>query len=473
MNFEIHNSLNHRDEFFEHSKETEINLYTCGPTVYNYVHIGNLRAYLFPDILKRVLEFNGYKVRWVMNITDVDDKTIANTIKKYGSNAGVKELNEFTQEYFDKFLEDLNKINIDAEKIHFVKVTDKIKEIQEFILELLEKGYAYKADDGSTYFNIQKYQNDFKDYGKLVGEKFLEGKKIGARVKVDEYDKDNLSDFALWKAHGSDDANIFWEHPTLGKGRPGWHIECTVINHDTFNAATDIHTGGIDLMFPHHTNEIAQAQPIYKPFVRYWMHSEHILVDNKKMAKSLGNVYILNDLIQEGIMDGLDLRFLILQSHYRSQLNITKESLRAAKNGLNKMREQLGILKSQNSEQGVVLSEYLEKFNYSINNDLNTAEALALSFEILNSNEKPENKLATVLEFDKVFGLKLNETWILPRQFVKETELDQETKDLVQIRDQARKNRDFKTSDKIRKELENKGYEVLDTPEGTKIRKNS
>ncbi len=471
MDFKFYDSLARKNEIFEHGKSEKIKLYTCGPTVYNLVHLGNLRAYIFPDILKRALEFNGYGVDWVMNITDVDDKTIANTIKKYGAGAGTQELSRFTQEYFERFLSDLSRINIDAAQIRFVKVSEKIPKIQEFILRLMEKGYAYKAEDNSTYFSIEKYQNDFGDYGALVGGKFLEGKKIGARVKVDEYDKDDLSDFALWKARDKSDGGIFWDHPILGQGRPGWHIECTVINHDAFGSGTDIHTGGIDLLFPHHTNEIAQAQPIYKPFVNYWMHSEHILVENKKMSKSLGNFLILDELEKAGELEGLQFRFLVLQSHYRSQMNITKQSMEAAKNGFVKLQDQAAELKIQaHGDSGKIIQGAYEKFEQAINNDLNTAEALAITYELLGASEKPENKFATLLEFDKVLGLELGNA-ALQKEFISANKLSREIKEILRRRNNARKNKDFATSDKLRQEIESKGYEILDTPEGTKLRK--
>ena len=478
MALKIFNTLGHDLEEFKPSDKNKVKLYTCGPTVYNHVHIGNLRAYITPDILKRALEFNGYDVDWVMNITDVDDKTIANTIKKYGQNAGVAELQKFTDEYFQIFLEDLKKININPEGIRFVKVTEKIADIQLYILELLKKGYAYTADDDSTYFNIEKYQKDFGNYGELVGEKFLEGKKVGARVKVDEYDKENLSDFALWKAHGPDDGQIFWDHPTLGKGRPGWHIECTLINYYAFEQkTTDIHSGGIDLLFPHHTNEIAQAEPIYGKgkFVNYWLHSEHILVDNKKMSKSLGNFFTLSDLEKEGIADGLDLRFLMLQSHYRSRLNITKESLAAAKNGLRNLKKSIASIDQNIKETGKNYTEgdvLLKEFSEALNSDLNTPEAMSILYKSI-GNSRPKEEKNLIFKFDEVLGLNLDQkaTDSVSDSINISEDIKIEVKNLIAERDTARKNKDYKLSDQLRKKLETSGYEVLDTPEGTKLKK--
>src|SRR3989344_2665129 len=250
-------------------KPPSVNLYTCGPTVYESAHIGNLRSYIFSDVLRRALKYNGYKVNWVMNITDIDDKTIKRTVDKYGPTATPKELREYTEKYFASFKEDLKKINIpiDEPEIKFIRVSEKIDAIKNFIKKLIKLGYAYKTDDG-VYFSIKKYQEKFGDYGGLVCENFLKGKKTGTRVKLDEYEKENINDFAIWKGHDPSDADIFWSDDELGEGRPGWHIECSVINHEAFGGeATDIHTGGVDLIFPHHTNEIAQTQPLYKPFV--------------------------------------------------------------------------------------------------------------------------------------------------------------------------------------------------------------
>ena len=472
MPLEIFNTLGRKKEAFQAKSKTQVNLYTCGPTVYNYVHIGNLRSYIHSDILKRVLNFLNYNVRWVMNITDVDDKTIGGTIKEAGDSADVTKLEKFTNTYTQAFLSDLDKINIVRQDIEFVKVTEKISDIQLFILELLKKGYAYRAEDGSVYFSIEKYQQDFNDYDKLVGEKFLEGKKIGARVNSDEYEKDNLSDFALWKAHGTDDAQIYWEHPELVKGRPGWHIECTLINYLKFPEGTDIHTGGIDLIFPHHTNEIAQAQPVYRPFVNYWLHSEHILIDGKKMSKSLGNFWTLEDLEKQQIGDGLSLRYLYLQSHYRSPLNVTEESLRAAKSGLRNLKNKIAEVALLDKQKQNRLDEnpsadetFLNRFKNALSDDLNTAEALSIMQSVLTSDLQPNQKLATIFRFDEVLGLDLNQ--IENHEIIENPHLQA----LVEKRDSARVNKDYQASDKLRLEIEELGYEVLDTLTGTKIRK--
>lgn len=473
MALKLFNTLGRQKQEFTPLSGNEVRLYTCGPTVYNHVHIGNLRAYISADILKRVLEFNDYDVNWVMNITDVDDKTIANTIHKFGDRADVTSLKNYTNEFFQTFLDDLEKINVQQKDIQFVKITEKIADIQEYIELLLQKGYAYKAEDGSTYFNVGKYQKDFGDYASLVGEKFLEGKKTGTRINLDEYKKDDVADFALWKATGPDDALIYWDHPTLGKGRPGWHIECTLINYLKFETGTDIHTGGVDLIFPHHTNELAQAQPIYKPFVKYWIHSEHIQVENQKMAKSANNFYTLRDLEKEGSSSGPALRYLILQSHYRSKLNVTKESLLAAKNGLANIVADIARYKKElqdfDPNVGLANVRFVEEFREALNDDLNTAEALAVFSKLLSSNLPTSEKLQTAYKFDEVMGLGLEDAPIT--QPVNLKELDQEILQLLKKRAEARAAKDYDSSDALRKELESKGYEILDTPEGSEVRK--
>lgn len=485
------NTLKHDLLEFKPKSTGKVNLYTCGPTVYDFAHIGNLRAFIFADIIKRALQFNGYDVNWVMNITDIDDKTISGAIKQFGQNAGVEALVKFTNQYFELFLEDLKEVNINRNDISFVKVTEKIADIQLFILKLMDLGFGYKAEDGSIYFSIEKYQEKFGDYGALVGEKFLEGKKVGARVKVDEYDKDNLSDFALWKAHSPEDANIFWDHPILGKGRPGWHIECTLINYFKFPEGTDIHTGGVDLIFPHHTNEIAQAIPVYrsqrvdkghdaeKNFVEYWLHSEYITVENKKMSKSAHNFITLNELIKEQICNGYDLRYLYLQSHYRTKLNVTKESLNAAKNGLTKLKAAIGRLikevgygqtsgqaktdeqsNQNNQDQSHPDTQIIQQFTETLNNDLNTPQALAILQQTVETELPSKIKLATIYKMDEIFGLDLQSSKSV--EYIDISDLDETMRNLIERRQEARKLKDYELSDELRLEIESRGYIVID-----------
>ncbi len=446
-----------------------VRFYSCGPTVYGTAHIGNLRSFITADLLARSIEMSGTLIEWVMNITDVDDKTIASTIKEFGESADVNRLRAFTQRYTDGFLEDLRNVGIEAGNIEFVNVSDVIPEIQKYIIRLIELGFAYKAEDGSTYFSITAYQEKFGDYGSLVGEKFLQGMVIGARVAVDEYEKDNLADFALWKAQVPNDGGIYWDDPVLGRGRPGWHIECTLINYMKFPSGTDIHSGGIDLLFPHHTNEIAQALPVYgaTPFVGTWIHSEHILVEGRKMSKSLGNVYTVADLIKNGWGDGQSLRFLILQSHYRTQMNITVDSLGAAKAGLQNIHSQTDhLLKHMGSEFAADLTisnDFVLRLQQAMQNDLDTPTAIALIFEVLKSSLPSPEKLSTLSAFERALGLQLIGTLTIAE------EIPVEIQAIVIRRDAARTAKDYSASDALRIELEQLGYEVSDTASGTVV----
>jgi cysteinyl-tRNA synthetase len=473
----IYNTLSKKVE--EIAKKDHLNLYTCGPTVYNYAHIGNLRSYIMADLLYRTLKFDGYKPKWVMNITDIDDKTIKGTVAKFGQNATVENLREFTQFYLDEFLKDLARVNVLKDEITFIRVTDVMPQIQQFVVDLVNKGYAYKAEDGSTYFSIEKYQKDFGDYGELVGNKFLEGKKVGARVAVDEYEKENLSDFALWKAWDkTSDAEIYWDHKQLGKGRPGWHIECSVINQIGFNGEpTDIHTGGVDLIFPHHTNEIAQSQALLGKgnFVKYWFHSEHLLADNKKMAKRDGSFLLLKDLAEKVPLPGLALRYLFLQSSYRARQNFTMESFLGAYKALEKMHNTLTAHKIIGENQEL----QKDKFNHfiglltqdasnNLGDDLNLPSALANVWTVLNTKEININTQDEIIkQYDGILGLSLAQ---LPN-IVEEITVPANVQKLFDERQQARDQKDFAKSDELRQQIETLGFEVLDTPEGQKLKK--
>lgn len=435
----LYNTLSKNIDPFVPFHHDHVNLYTCGPTVYNYAHIGNLRSYIMADLLYRSLKFEGYSPRWVMNITDIDDKTIKATIAKYGKDATVENLREITKFYFDEFLKDLGEVNVLKDEIKFIRVTDVIPEIQEFIISLMQKGYAYKAEDG-IYFSIEKYQKDFGDYGQLVGEKFLEGKKVGARVVVDEYEKENLSDFALWKHHNTEtDGQIFWSHPKLENGRPGWHIECSVINKIAFKGEpTDIHTGGVDLIFPHHTNEIAQSQPFYRPFSRFWYHNEHLLVDGERMGKRFNNFYTIRDLKGKGF-SGQDLRYFFLNSSFTSQQNFTLEGLASSRTAIKKL---LALPKAKTISN---------EFKNSFNDNLNFSKALASVWSGNNLSELENSVLG--------FSAQSDET------------VSAEIQVLIEQRKEAKLKKDFAKSDELRRQIEDLGYEVMDTPDGQKVKK--
>ena len=444
----LFNTLTHQIDEFKPIEENKVRLYTCGPTVYDSAHIGNLRAYVFNDLLKRELTSVGYVVRHVMNITNVDDKTI----KK-----GEGKLEEFKQvikKYEDKFWSDFAEIN-NLKPDVITRPTEYIEKMVNFIQKLIDKGYAYKTDDGSVYFSIAK----FADYGKLSGLN-LEELKVGARVAQDEYDKENPADFVLWKAWDENDGEVFWE-TSLGKGRPGWHIECSVMATDTLGETIDIHTGGIDLVFPHHENEIAQTEAVTgQCFSHNWVHNEHLLVDNKKMAKSAHNFYTLDDIKAKGF-SGLDFRYLCLQAHYRSKMNFTWDGLEAAKNARIRLnRIVTGFL---TSEKGSINQIYTDQFNLKMANDLDSPGALSVLWELIRDEKVSDaDKLATIVNMDKVLGLNLD----LNSEAI---ELTEEQKSLIKARDEARKSGDWAKSDELRSKLLDQGIVIKDTPNGTQV----
>lgn len=338
MALKLYNILTRKKQLFKPLKDKMVGLYACGPTVYNYAHIGNLRTYIFEDILKRALEFNGYEVKYVMNITDVEDKIIRDSKK------AKKNILDFVKPYEKAFFEDLKKLNIEK-AYKYPKATQHIKEMIKIISALLRRGLAYKVNN-SIYFDIFK----FKSYGKLSGLKSRE-LKVGTRVDVDEYGKADAEDFVLWKAAKADEPS--WNAP-FGKGRPGWHIECSAMSMKYLGETFDIHAGAVDLIFPHHENEIAQSEGVTgKPFVKYFIEGEHLLVDSKKMSKSFGNIHTLKNIEVKGF-DPLAFRYLILTAHYRSKLNFTWKSLEAAQNALKKLRESVLEIQKE-AEKSIVL----------------------------------------------------------------------------------------------------------------------
>lgn len=453
----IYNTLTRKKEIFKPIKKKEVGLYTCGPTVYDYAHIGNFRSYIFEDILRRYLEYLGYKVKHVMNITDVDDKTIRNSISNN------KTLDNYTKKYKISFFEDLETLNI--EKAHiFPEATKHIKEIVKTTNILLKKGFAYKGKDNCIYYSVSK----FKNYGKLA-KLDMKGLKVGARVTHDEYEKESLSDFALWKAWVPRDKDVFWE-TELGKGRPGWHIECSVMSTKYLGETFDIHCGGVDLIFPHHTNEIAQSESATgKKFVNYWMHCEHLLVENKKMSKSLGNFYTLRDLIKKGY-SGKEIRYLLLSSHYKQQLNFTFKALDAAKNTLQRLQDFIDKLKTtegKDSNTKTTISKVKKDFESAMDDDLNTPNALSKIFNFIREintlisqnkigKENKKDILNLMKKFNKVLGVIDFEEKTIP----------EEIKQLIEKRESARKDKDWETADKLRNQLKEKGILLEDTKQG-------
>ncbi len=448
MALKFYNTLSRIKEDFSPIHKKEVLFYSCGPTVYNHPHIGNYRAYIFADTLKRVLLYEGYKVKHIVNLTDIDDKTIRES-KKEGLT-----LKEFTEFYAKEFFKDIKCLNI-INPQKFTKATDYIDEMVKIIEKLLEKKLAYKSEDGSIYFDIKK----FKDYGKL-SHLVLENQKENAsgRIKTDEYEKGNVQDFALWKAWDKEDGDVFW-NTALGKGRPGWHVECSAMSIANLGEQIDIHTGGVDNIFPHHENEIAQSEGATgKPFVKYWMHNEWVLVDQKKMAKSEKNFFTLRDLLNKNI-DPMAYRFWLLMANYRTRVNFVWEALEGAETALKRL---YGLYLELGDSSGHVHKEYQNKFKEYIEDDLDTPRALSLLWDVFkDENISNADKKATILDFDKVFGLGFEN--------LKEEKIPIKIQKLVDEREGARKNKDFKKSDELRKEINSLGYEVKDMVEGQKI----
>jgi len=440
----------------------EVKLYTCGPTVYDYAHIGNFRAFLFEDLLKRWLKYHQYKVTHIMNLTDIDDKTIK------GSQAKNQSLQQFTEFYINAFFEDIKTLNIQPADC-YPKATDHIPEMITLIKTLLSKNIAYRGEDQSIYFSVAK----FPDYGKLSHLKVGE-LKAGARVSQDEYTKEEAQDFALWKAWTPQDGEVYWE-TELGKGRPGWHIECSAMSMKYLGATFDIHCGGIDNMFPHHENEIAQSEAATgKKFVDYWMHNEHLQVEGKKMSKRLGNFYTLRDLLAKGY-DPSAIRYLLISTHYRQQFNFTLEGLQSATTTIERLRtfvRRLQEVQTQTADPAKpteLMGILQEQFSNAMNDDLNIAIALAGLFEfvrefnsLLDANlvNKPEAAKATetIMQLDTVLG-------VIGK--VEPTEaLSDDIDALVHKREEARKAKNWKEADTIRDQLKAMGIALEDTAQG-------
>jgi len=464
MSLKLYNTLTRKKEEFKEINKGHVSMYSCGPTVYNFAHIGNFRANIFADLIRRYLKYKGYNLKHVMNITDIDDKTIRDSKKENLS------LKQFTEKYTKYFFDDLKTLNIEKFEV-YPRATDHIKEMVELIKKLLEKGYAYKAND-AIYYNIKK----FKEYGKLSHLK-IDELKAGARVCQDEYDKEHVHDFALWKFWDKEDGDVFWE-TELGKGRPGWHIECSAMSMKYLGKTFDIHTGGVDLIFPHHENEIAQSEAATgKPFVNYWLHNEHLLVNNKKMSKSLGNFYTLRDLLKKGYSPR-SIRYVLLATHYRQKLNFTFEGLKAAENSIKRIDEFMVKLKDiktekNNKEIYILIEKAKSDFEDAMDDDLNVSIALSVVFDfvkkintfIMNENiskKDAEKAIKLMHNFDSVFGI-LKEK--------KKDEISKEIEQLIENREKARKNKDYELADKIRNKLKQKGIILKDTKDGVRWEK--
>jgi len=504
----IFNTLTRRMEEFVPISPPVVGMYTCGPTVYNYATVGNFRAYVFEDILRRYLKFIGFQVKQVMNLTDVDDKTIR------GAAAAGVALNDYTRPYKDAFFADIGTLNIEPAE-HYPAATGHIPEMIKLIQTLVNKGYAYRASDGSVYFSISK----FNRYGRLA-HLDLEGLRPGARVAQDEYEKENVSDFALWKAYHDDDGNVGWDSP-WGKGRPGWHIECSAMSMKYLGESFDLHTGGIDNIFPHHEDEIAQSEAATdKQFVKYWMHCAHLVVDGRKMSKSLGNFYTLRDLIQKGF-SGREIRYVLLSAHYRQALNFTFPALEAARSSLQRLDEFGARLRTAGGATGRGMGRAgqpvppacnacgvgtagrpfdpvgqgcptlplktstmpnignpdwvdncLTKFRAAMDEDLNLPIALSAVFDLVHEGNRRMaagplppvqalNALETLAAIDSVLGVLKHD----------EDKPEPAIIELAQARQNARKAKNWAESDRLRKLIEAKGWVVQDAAEGFKLKK--
>jgi cysteinyl-tRNA synthetase len=457
MGIHYYSTLTRSKDEFEPLDDRKVGLYTCGPTVYDYAHIGNWRTYLFEDILRRHLEYRGFTVRHVMNITDVDDKTIRGAMAR-----GIS-LDEYTAPFIEGFFEDRDTLNVLPAHV-YPRATEHIPEMLALIRTLLDKGFAYRAEDGSIYYDISK----FPGYGKLSHFR-IEDLKAGARVRSDEYEKAQVSDFALWKAWDEADGTVFWE-TEFGRGRPGWHIECSAMSSKYLGQTFDIHTGGVDNIFPHHENEIAQSEGATgRQFVRYWMHSEHLLVDGRKMSKSLGNFYTLRDVIGKDY-DPMAFRYLVLGAHYRTKLNFTWKAMDSAATTLENLYEFVGRL---DRTESTGLEDAVERarnaFGEALDDDLNTPVALAAVFGLVkevNIHGKGGREVYdAMLDFDRILGIGLAEG-AKPVT----AEVPPEIEALLAEREKARKAKDFATSDRIREELAAAGYVIEDTPEGPRVK---
>jgi len=482
LSLQLYNTLSGKVEEFEPSEGNTVRMYACGPTVYDYGHIGNFRTFVAVDILRRFLRQSGFALQHVMNITDVDDRIIHNAAHEQ------KSVGEYTKRYEEAFLEDMSMLNLERPE-RIVRATDHIQKMAEFIQKLVDKGFAYRTEDGSYYFSIAR----FPQYGKL-SKKDFSGIEIGARVDVDRYEKEEARDFALWKAPKEGEA--FWE-TSIGKGRPGWHIECSVMSMEYLGPSFDLHAGGEDLIFPHHENEIAQSESLTgKTFARFWMHVRFLLVEGEKMSKSAGNFFTLRDLLIKG-HKASSIRYLLASVPYRKQLNFTFDGLKQAAHSVERLRnfksrlEMVQLPPGKNESIQTLAEKTRAEMLASLADDLNTAQALAAMFDLvreantvadkgeLRQNDK-EPLLDALREFDEIFAvLKDDDAGKTARalEWAKSHGLetaniaansisDAEVERLIADRNAAKKARDFAKADAIRTQLAEAGIVVEDTKDG-------
>ncbi|MGI6426108.1 MAG: cysteine--tRNA ligase [Natronincolaceae bacterium] len=461
----FYNTLTGKKEEFIPLEPGKVKMYACGPTVYDYFHIGNARTFIIFDALRRYLKYRGYDVTFVQNFTDVDDKII-NRAREEGVPPG-----EISEKFIQIYFEDSETLGIERADI-YPKVTENIDEIIEFIEELIDKGYAYESE-GDVYFDVSK----FEDYGKLSKQN-LEELQLGARVEISEQ-KRNPLDFALWKAAKPNELN--WESP-WGAGRPGWHIECSAMANRYLGETIDIHGGGGDLIFPHHENEIAQSEARSgKPFANYWLHVGYLNIDSKKMSKSLGNFFTPREIAKE--FDLENYRFLILSAHYRSPVNFSRELLESAKNALDRLYTGKNNLEYliENAEDKVPTEDeekwlenlklYKDRFNEAVDDDFNTADGIAVIFDLVREINTNMDEKTVKQTLQEAYNLFMELTSVLGLLSKKEGILEKDIEKLIEKRQKARKEKNFELSDKIRDDLKEKGIILEDTPQGVKWRR--
>src|ERR1700751_5366812 len=472
LDIRFHDTLTDRLEPLQPVHKDEVRIYTCGPTVYDFAHIGNFRTFVFQDILRRFLRSAGYRVLQVMNLTDVDDRIIANAA------AAKLTLREYTEKYIEAFLEDMRSLNLEMPE-ELVRATDHIDDMVALIERLSQKGFTYPSD-GSIYYRIAK----LPDYGKL-SKIDVSGMKAGARADTDRYEKDDVRDFALWKAPKP--GEFFWE-TAVGPGRPGWHIECAAMSMKYLGETLDIHTGGIDLAFPHHENEIAESEAATgRPFAKLWLHAEHLIIDGEKMSKSLGNFFTLRDLFAKGQKPST-IRYLLLSVPYRRQLNFTADGVKQAENSVERLRNFVARLKNQrfsagsNPKMEERAKQALADFDAGLADDLNTAVALASIFDLVRDVNTAMDRgeflqqdaapmVAAMEKFDAILAVLADDDEEKLRELGFSRESSRLTaaqiEALIEERKAAKKRRDFKRSDEIRQQLTNSGIIVEDTRDGS------
>ena len=461
MPLQFYNTLKREKEIFQPIEKGKVGLYTCGPTVYDYAHIGNFRTFMFEDLLKRWLLHLRYDVKHVMNITDVDDKTIKKAKQMKVS------LSRITDKYTQYFMEDLTWLKMIPADI-YPTATESIPKMISMIERLLEKGFAYREDDGSVYFNISSFPN----YGKLT-QINISAQRTGDRIMEDEYDKDAPQDFALWKGWKEEDGEVVWDAP-WGRGRPGWHIECSAMSSESLGDHFDIHCGGVDNMFPHHENEIAQSQcATDQPFVNYWLHSEFLMLDGGKMSKSLGNFYRISALKELGFT-AESIRYQLLAGHYRSKITFSIDKKHEGDKVVQRLSDFYNRLQKMNANESSTgsMPEAYSKFRDRMNDDLDSPQALAVFFDWLKTvNGKIDKNVITdselgeawefLVAFDSVFGFIRNQDFEIPDKINL----------LLNKRQKARDEENWVESDLIREHLKEKGWMVEDTPDGQYIKK--